>query len=240
MVIRGMSMCRLIDMTEQRFGTLTVIKRAEDYISPKGYRYVQWLCTCDCGNELIVRGDLLRSGHTKSCGCNKNKMPNVWDLESHDYGIGYTNKGEKFYFDKEDFDKIKEYTWWINEEGYVVAKDKMRKKLSLHRLITNCPKGLMPDHIHGRETRFDNRKSNLRVVNDSKNQMNTSLSSNNTSGVTGVTWHKGKNKWTAQITINRKQISLGSFNNFDDAVKARKKAEEKYFGEFSYDNSMAM
>lgn len=232
-------MNNFVDLTNMNFDHLTVVKRAEDYVSPKGVRIVQWLCICDCGNECIVRGSSLKTGHTKSCGCHKNKKSNVWDLESCEYGIGYTNKKEKFYFDKEDFDKIKKYTWWINDEGYVVAKDENRKKLSLHRLVTNCPKGLIPDHIHGKETRFDNRKSNLRIVDDSKNQMNISLSSNNTSGVTGVTWHKGKNKWTAQITIDKKQISLGTFNDKKDAIKARKEAEEKYFGEYSYDNSRA-
>lgn len=58
-----------IDLTGQVFGKLTVIKRAEDYISPKGQHSTQWLCECDCGNELIVRGGNLTNGHTQSCGC---------------------------------------------------------------------------------------------------------------------------------------------------------------------------
>ncbi len=44
--------------------------------------------------------------------------------------------------------------------------------------------------------------------------------------------------WRARIFINGKGIHLGRFTNFDEAVKARKRAEEKYFGEYSYDNSM--
>ena len=61
---------------------------------------------------------------------------------------------------------------------------------------------------------------------------------NNKSGATGVYWDKRRNNWYAQITYNKKTISLGAFTDFDEAVKARKKAEEKYFGEYSYDNSM--
>lgn len=68
--------------------------------------------------------------------------------------------------------------------------------------------------------------------------MNSGLSSNNTSGVTGVHWDKLNKKWKAQIGYNYKRIQLGSFDNFEDAVAARKQAEEKYFGEYSYDNSM--
>ena len=74
-------------------------------------------------------------------------------------------------------------------------------------------------------------------VTPSQNQMNSKLSSNNTSGVTGVYWVKKCNKWNANIKINNKYIHLGNFTDFDDAVKARKEAEQKYFGEYSYSNS---
>lgn len=66
---------KFIDLTGQKFGKLTVIKRADDYISPKGNHFVRWLCKCDCGNEAIVAGSSLRAKNgTKSCGCiNKEK-----------------------------------------------------------------------------------------------------------------------------------------------------------------------
>ena len=37
-----------------RFGRLTVIKQAEDYVRPDGRREAQWLCKCDCGNDDVV------------------------------------------------------------------------------------------------------------------------------------------------------------------------------------------
>lgn len=67
--------------------------------------------------------------------------------------------------------------------------------------------------------------------------MNSRLQSNNTSGVTGVTWDVEKQKWAAQIGFDKKNIHLGRFDNFDEAVVARKDAEKKYFGEFSYEYS---
>ena len=96
------------------------------------------------------------------------------------------------------------------------------------------------DHIHGKESKYDNRKSNLRVVTHSQNGMNRDLQSNNTSGVVGVSWFAKTNQWRAHIMVNRKFIHLGLFDKFEDAVKARKQAEEKYFGEFSYDNSQLL
>ena len=57
------------------------------------------------------------------------------------------------------------------------------------------------------------------------------MSKNNTSGVTGVHWHKVKKKWEATITEGKKKY-LGIFTNKEDAIKARKEAEIKYYGEF--------
>ena len=58
---------RLIDLTGQRFGHLLVI----EYAGRNERRESLWRCQCDCGNESIVRGDVLRRGTTESCGCGK-------------------------------------------------------------------------------------------------------------------------------------------------------------------------
>ena len=57
-------MSKLIDLTGQKFGRLTVIRR-------NGHRggHAAWLCKCDCGNEKIVSSKYIRSGGTQSCGC---------------------------------------------------------------------------------------------------------------------------------------------------------------------------
>lgn len=64
----------LIDITGNKYGKLTVIRRAES--APKGI--TRWECKCDCGNVVIVRGGNLKNGAVKSCGClistnNKNR-----------------------------------------------------------------------------------------------------------------------------------------------------------------------
>lgn len=58
-------MANLKNEIGNRYGYLTVINRAKN--DKEGH--AQWLCKCDCGNEIIVRGKSLRSGNTKSCGC---------------------------------------------------------------------------------------------------------------------------------------------------------------------------
>ena len=60
---------RKIDLTGQKFGRLTVLAEAEPYISPKGVKLIRYKCLCDCGNTTVVSGNLLKRGHTTSCGC---------------------------------------------------------------------------------------------------------------------------------------------------------------------------
>lgn len=59
-----------VDLTGMKFGRLTVLERAENYITPSnGKKRSQWLCECECGNKCVVQSGHLKSGHTQSCGC---------------------------------------------------------------------------------------------------------------------------------------------------------------------------
>ena len=229
-----------------KFGHLRVIRQADDYITPKGCRITMWLVLCDCGNSkpFATQGTALTSGRTTSCGCylkNKFKKFNQYDL-SGDYGIGYTSKNEEFWFDIEDYNKIKDYCWFYSE-GYVVAHEinNNKKIIFLHKLVMEKDSSEIVDHINHpktNENKYDNRKQNLRVVTQSQNCMNQHKRSNNTSGVKGVSWFKDREQWGAKITINGKQIHLGFFDKdkFNDAVKARREAENTYFGEYNIKN----
>lgn len=174
--------------------------------------------------------------------CKDRRQENKYDLKSEDYGIGYASNTDKydknyFYFDLEDYNKIKNYCWFFDSNGYLTAYLN-NTTIKLHRLIMNLDNdnNNEVDHIHGEKTRNDNRKSNLRIATKQQNLMNKKIYKNNTSGYTGVRLNKN-NRWDASITINKNTIYLGSFNTKEDAAKARKEAEEKYFGEWSYDNS---
>lgn len=228
-----------IDMVGRRYGRLVVVEQVEDYVTPKGEYHAKWLCQCDCGNSTEVIGSLLRSGQTISCGCyaselliKRNKKYNPAVMRG-DCVVMYTLKGEPFYVDIEDYPKVKDICWHKHHSGYIID----RNGLQIHRLIMNPPDGLNVDHIHGEDTRNDNRKSNLRIATTSQNSINKKMMRTNTSGTTGVIWHKHTQRWRAYITIDGKRKHLGSFVNKDDAIEARKEAEEKYYGEWSYDNS---
>ena len=109
--------------------------------------------------------------------------------------------------------------------------------IRMHRLIMGCnDENLVVDHIN--HITYDNRKENLRICTPSQNGMNKSRPINNTSGYVGITYDSSENKWRARLGVGGKTINIGRFKTIEEAIKARKEAENKYFGEYSYDNSV--
>jgi len=123
----------------------------------------------------------------------------------------------------------------LNSNGYRRIQF-MKNELLLHRVAYYMHYGVDPleklvDHING--DKADNRIKNLRLVTNQQNLFNkSSLSKRNFSGFTGVFWNKKARKWQSGIWCNVKNIYLGLYSNKEDAIKARKEAEIKYYGEF--------
>ena len=61
------------ELIGNKYGMLTVLHRADDWIQPSGQHKQMWHCICDCGKECDVRATDLKSGNTKSCGCFQQK-----------------------------------------------------------------------------------------------------------------------------------------------------------------------
>jgi len=222
------SIGKLINLTGQRFERIIVIKQLEN----NKYGQSQWLCECDCGNKKVIRGYSLTSGDTQSCGClqkerlsKSKKKYNTYDL-SGDYGIGYTSKGEEFYFDLKEYDKIKDYCWSKNKDGYLVTNIK-NNIIRLHNFIFDK----WADHISGNI--IDNRKNNLRIVDDYQNTQNAKLRKDNTSGVKGIDWVEKTQQWKGRIQYKNNRIYLGCYDNIEDAIFIREIAELKLHGEYS-------
>ena len=117
----------------------------------------------------------------------------------------------------------------IYGDGYRIIKiDGNRYKAS--RLAWFYMEGYFPenqiDHIN--RIRNDDRWKNLRHVSHQCNSRNHNTLKNNTSGITGVCWHKKYQKWYADIKTTDKRVFLGLFDFKIDAAKARWKAEVKY------------
>ena len=225
---------RVEDLIGQKFNHLTVIKRGENTNDGKA----RWWCECDCKNPelVLIRARNLKNGNTTSCGCVHKKImskickerfeQNKYDLISEEYGIGFTSNPNQdgineFWFDKEDYDLIKNYHWNFGSK-YGVQTNIYNTTLLLHRLIMGIEdrdQSIQVDHI--KHKRYDNRKSELRIVNNSQNGMNNGIQVNNKTGVTGVCFDTRNNKYMAYITKNNKQYYLGYYNTLEEATKIR-------------------
>jgi len=148
-------------------------------------------------------------------------------------------KGKFAFVDDEDFESLNKWKWAYSSLGYAKRteylgggrKNQKSRGFYMHRVILKTPKGFETDHIN--RNGIDNRKCNLRIVTRQQNGCNRALQPNNTSGYRGVTWHKDRKKWMAQIKAKRKHYYLGLFNNKKDAARAYNSAAIRHFGKFA-------
>lgn len=144
------------------------------------------------------------------------------------YKVSHEESGRAF-VSIEDIPLIEGYKWHISS-GYATTTYKsaegVRKSIAMHKIITNTANEIV-DHI-SRNT-LDNRRENLEVSNKSKNAMNAGIRSNNSSGVTGVSFSKIQGNWRANINHQGKRIELGRFSEKSKAIKARLEAENYYY-----------
>jgi hypothetical protein len=107
----------------------------------------------------------------------------------------------------------------------------VKKGLSSHRVALilsgiEIPEGYEVDHIDG--CRTNNKLENLRVVTSAENGKNKAMPKNNTSGAVGVVWEKNAKKWRARISYKGREMSLGYFEDIEEAIRVRKEAEIEY------------
>lgn len=214
-------MGKKVYLSGQRFGRLLVVER----LVMKG-----WLCICDCGNKTIQQTNPLQNGGSKSCGCYKRDVArSKRHLEKVNYQMpGFHSwRGMVERCTNPNHDKYKNYggrgirvcdRWRIFKNFYIDMGEKPSPKHSIDRIDTDgdyCPE-------------------NCKWSDQVEQCRNKKSYGKNTSGCIGVHWNKRSNKWVASITVaNKKKVSLGYYVDINDAIKARKEAEQKYWGRSS-------
>jgi len=148
----------------------------------------------------------------------------------------FIHLGESDYsiIDLADYHIVENYVWAKTGKKshiYAQGKDQNGHYKLMHRVILDAPKGQIVDHINGKC--LDNRRSNLRIVTASQNSINKKISTKNTSGFKGVSFHKGDKKWRACIKVNGVSKFLGSFNDKLDAASAYAEAAKVLHGEYA-------
>jgi len=126
---------------------------------------------------------------------------------------------------------IKVGTKQSNGYSYVVVDG---KKILTHRVMFLFCNGYLPDfidHIDGNKS--NNKIENLRQATRAENGHNRQVYSNNKSGIKNVTWIERLKKWSVKLTVNKKRIHIGSFDDLELAELVAIEARNKYHGVFA-------
>ena len=167
-------MGKKIDLRGQPFGKLTVLREN----GRDKHNKVLWLCRCECGNEVTVRGGDLRSEKTTSCGCyqrertaetstthgmHKTRLYSVWDSMLVRVGVhkGADEKKKRFYQDRgitvcDEWLVFENFRDWALSHGY-------SDDLEIDRIDND--KGYCPENCRwvSRRENLNNRRNTIRL-----------------------------------------------------------------------------
>lgn len=225
------------NMIGKTYGKLTIIKQYyKKTLTGEKRDYCD--CECSCGNfKKGILGKNIRRGSTNSCGCLAensiweacHKTNEYYELDENSM-VGVDYKGFEFYFSKNKYEIVKDYSWSVGKHGYAQTKGRKSKiAIFMHNLIMGTDEKRTVDHINRK--RNDNRDENLRFITIQLNNINKEKASNNTSGVIGVS-QVSKNNWHSYISNNGKRVNVYS-ETFFDAVVARLQLERDIYGDFA-------
>lgn len=157
--------------------------------------------------------------------------------EDGTYAIVELTQGQVTLVDIEDLDKIGEYRWYAVWNSTALAyycntavriAPKKQAILGIHRIIMDCPDGLVVDHIDGNS--MNNRKYNLRIFTKAQNNMNKRIRKCNRSGHRNVVL-KG-DRYEVYVNENGKRHYIGSTRDYNIAVEMQESAAKELQGEY--------
>lgn len=196
-----------------RFEKLTVLRRADNENGR-----VRWLCQCDCGNTCIVAAHDLKAGKTKSCGCmRRQKGKGIVDIKGKRFGR------LRVLYPTEKRDKKGSVYWRcrcdcgnetdVTEDGLMYGNNQSCGclKRETQRDIVN-----RLHHIDGTCVEWLEKRKHR---------------SDNTSGFRGV-YQRKNGRFRVNIGFKKQRFYIGSYQTFEEAVRARLEAEEKIHDRF--------
>ena len=197
------------DMTPKLIGETYMKKPTET--SQRRYSFGLYECQY-CNIEFEARTKDIKSGNTKSCGCQKggithgrsnSRFYKTWtDMIrrcTNHKATGYKNYGARGITVCDEWLDVTNFVAWC-EETYPNIKG-----YSLDRIDND--KGYSPD--------------NCRWTDATTQNINQRIKKNNTSGFVGIYWNNKNNNWRTCIHLNKVRYNIGSFKTIEEAVQAR-------------------
>lgn len=202
----------MMNLQGKRFGKLVCLEAVPD---SEGKINGLWKCQCDCGKTCLATVSQLRSGSKKSCGCLKH--PELKDYVGKKFNmltvIAYAGKWNGMHHWKCRCDCGNETI--VGQTVLQTGRTKSCGCLKHYKKEEHSQSASTRGLVEGT------------CVSTIVARMNKPPISSNTSGYNGV-YKNANQRWTAQITFKKKTYYLGSFDNIQDAVAARKKGEAMF------------
>lgn len=176
-----------------------------------------------CGKSFKVKPSKIKYGCGKFCSRKCKALyartsNEIITNENYSEIIIHSKKWgtKKAIIDNEDIEKCSMLTWQVKyckeTNSFYVASSKCNTKaIKLHRYLTDCPDGLVVDHIN--HNPLDNRKSNLRIITSRGNAVNLSKRKDNKSGYSAIL--KTKN---GKFKATHSRTSLGVYDTMEEAI----------------------
>jgi len=152
-------------------------------------------------------------------------------------------RGQFTTVDLKNYDIISQHNWFYTHYGYAgrsATKEEIDsghpKVILMHRYLMDAPKGIDVDHKDG--NRLNNQLENLRLCSRKENLRNqakvmSTKRGRATSPYKGVYWANDRRKWRSTIFVDNRRVSIGSFDDEDEAALAYNRFAKKHFGEFA-------
>jgi hypothetical protein len=144
--------------------------------------------------------------------------------------VPLTNSKDLCLVDDSQYRKAVKLKWLKTNGGHAMCTKS--PQITLHVFLF----GKAPKHLeweHKNRNGLDNQEHNLRLATHSQNQQNKGIYKNNTSGYTGVVFHRQTNSWHAEVHARSERISLGYWKTPEEAARKRDEAAFFYHGSFA-------
>lgn len=224
---------RLVDLTGEKFGRLTVIQKAEGVKTKSGRALTNWICLCECGNEVTVLGENLKKGRTRSCGClakehqrEHGKTINLKHGQNHKNNPTPEYRAWQSMIQRCENPNCHAYGDY-GGRGISICKEWRESFEHFYRDM-----GPKPSHSHSLDRIDVNgnyEPGNCRWANKATQSRNVRHQKSNILGIKGVRV-AGEGRFIATIGVHSESVYLGTFPTLDQAINARKKAEKEYWG----------